>query len=154
MVLGESGAQITSTTKKEDFDQNGTVLDNTNQAVCQLTEAAVQTAYLVGRADPRSEGAVPGLVHQAQFACTQQAITPACQNLLNLALSQEQNLAAAAVIAKHISILCNACKLASSKTGNPMAIRHFVQASRDVASVTANLVKNSKVLAADISDQN
>ena len=65
------------------------VVDNTDRAVWQLTETAVQAAYLVGRADPSRETAVPGLVDQAQFARTQQAITSACQSLLNLALSQE-----------------------------------------------------------------
>ena len=54
-------------------------------------------------------------------------------------------LAAATVIAKHTSVLCNACKLASSKTNNPVAKKHFVQAAKDVANSTANLVKNIKV---------
>ena len=90
MVLGESAAQITSTAKKGDFDQFGTAVDNTARAVCQLTEAAVQAAYLVGVADPSSEAAVPGLVDQAQFARAQQSITSACQSLLNPASTQEQ----------------------------------------------------------------
>ena len=54
-------------------------------------------------------------------------------------------LAAATVIAKHTSVLCNACKVASSKTSNPVAKRHFVQAAKEVANCTANLVKNIKV---------
>ena len=56
-----------------------------------------------------------------------------------------QVLAAATVIAKHTSVLCNACKVASSKTSNPVAKRHFVQAAKEVANSTANLVKNIKV---------
>ncbi len=54
-------------------------------------------------------------------------------------------LAAATVIAKHTSVLCNACKQASSKTTNPVAKKHFVQAAKEVANSTANLVKNIKV---------
>jgi len=69
----------------------------------------------------------------------------ACQNLLNPSSSQQQVLAAATVIAKHTSVLCNACKVASSKTNNPVAKRHFVQAAKEVANGTANLVKNIKV---------
>ena len=65
-------------------------MDNTARAVCQLTEAAVQAAYLVGVADPSSEAAIPGLVDQAQFARAQQSITSACQSLLNPTSSQEQ----------------------------------------------------------------
>lgn len=60
-------------------------------------------------------------------------------------LSLSQVLAAATVIAKHTSVLCNACKVASSKTSNPVAKRHFVQAAKEVANSTANLVKNIKV---------
>ena len=56
-----------------------------------------------------------------------------------------QVLSAATVIAKHTSVLCNACKLASGKTSNPVAKKHFVQAAKDVANSTANLVKNIKV---------
>ena len=56
-----------------------------------------------------------------------------------------QVLAAATVIAKHTSVLCNACKVASSKTSSPVSKRHFVQAAKEVANSTANLVKNIKV---------
>ena len=59
-------------------------------------------------------------------------------------------LAAATVIAKHTSVLCNACKLASGKTNNPVAKKHFVQAAKDVANSTANLVKNIKVCLYDV----
>ena len=54
-------------------------------------------------------------------------------------------LSAATVIAKHTSALCNACKVASAKTDNPVAKRHFVQAAKDVANNTAHLVKDIKV---------
>lgn len=53
-------------------------------------------------------------------------------------------LSAATVIAKHTSALCNACRVASSKTANPVAKRHFVQSAKDVANSTANLVKEIK----------
>jgi talin len=53
-------------------------------------------------------------------------------------------LSAATVIAKHTSSLCNACRVASSKTTNPVAKRHFVQSAKDVANSTANLVKEIK----------
>ena len=56
-----------------------------------------------------------------------------------------QVLGAATSVAKHTSSLCNACKAASAKTNNPAAKRQFVQAAKDVANNTANLVKNTKV---------
>lgn len=67
-----------------------TSLPPSPQAVCLLTEAAAQAAYLVGIADPSSTAATPGLVDQAQFARASQAISMACQNLLNPASSQQQ----------------------------------------------------------------
>lgn len=48
-------------------------------------------------------------------------------------------------MAKHTSALCNACRIASSKTANPVAKRHFVQSAKEVANSTANLVKTIKV---------
>lgn len=54
-------------------------------------------------------------------------------------------LSAATIVAKHTSALCNACRLASSKTANPVAKRQFVQSAKEVANSTANLVKSIKV---------
>ena len=76
-----------------------------------------------------------------------------CHTSLSLSLSL-QVLAAATVIAKHTSVLCNACKVASSKTSNPVAKKHFVQAAKEVANSTAGLVKNIKALAGDLSEAN
>lgn len=55
-----------------------------------------------------------------------------------------QVLSAATVIAKHTSALCNACRVASAQTHNPVAKRHFVQSAKDVANSTASLVKEIK----------
>lgn len=59
--------------------------------------------------------------------------------------SSAQVLSAATIVAKHTSALCNACRLASSKTPNPVAKRQFVQSAKEVANTTANLVKSIKV---------
>ena len=65
--------------------------------------------------------------------------------ILTLALIVIQVLSAATVVAKHTSALCNTCRVASSKTNNPVAKRHFVQSAKDVANSTANLVRAIKV---------
>lgn len=105
-----------------------------------------QAAYLVGVSDPSSSAGRPGLVDQTQFARTSQAIQMACQNLTKPNCSQQEVLSAATVIAKHTSSLCNTCRVASAKTTNPVAKRHFVQSAKDVANATANLVKKIKAL--------
>ena len=53
-------------------------------------QASAQAAYLVGIADPSSTAASPGLVDQAQFARASQAISTACQSLVNPASTQQQ----------------------------------------------------------------
>lgn len=59
--------------------------------------------------------------------------------------SSLQVLSAATIVAKHTSALCNTCRLASSRTANPVAKRQFVQSAKEVANSTANLVKTIKV---------
>ena len=89
-VVGEAGAKITFTAKKQNYDQFGEAVDLTAKAVCQLTMSAAQAAYLVGIADPSSIAATPGLVDQTQFARASQAISMACQNLLSPNSTQQQ----------------------------------------------------------------
>lgn len=89
-VLGEEGTSITTHAKNGAYEEFSRAVENTSQAVCQLTEAAAQAAYLVGIADPSSTAATPGLVDEAQFARANQAISTACHNLLNPASNQQQ----------------------------------------------------------------
>lgn len=56
-----------------------------------------------------------------------------------------QVLSAATIVAKHTSALCNVCRIASSKTSNAVARKHFVTSAKEVANSTANLVKSIKV---------
>ncbi|KAI8785908.1 talin-1 isoform X12 [Biomphalaria glabrata] len=156
--LGDAMTGISNHAKKQDMDEFCSSVRNFANSVCGLTEASVQAAYLVGISDPASEPGRPGVVDQTQFARANQAIQMACQNLTNPASSQQQIcyqvLSAATVVAKHTSSLCNSCRLASSKTANPVAKRHFVQSAKDVANSTASLVKAIKALDSDFTDEN
>ncbi|XP_055873161.1 talin-1 isoform X5 [Biomphalaria glabrata] len=159
--LGDAMTGISNHAKKQDMDEFCSSVRNFANSVCGLTEASVQAAYLVGISDPASEPGRPGVVDQTQFARANQAIQMACQNLTNPASSQQQGtntqaqvLSAATVVAKHTSSLCNSCRLASSKTANPVAKRHFVQSAKDVANSTASLVKAIKALDSDFTDEN
>ncbi|XP_038046321.1 talin-1-like isoform X5 [Patiria miniata] len=152
--LGESMGGITQNAKNGQLEEFGRNVEAAGAAVCGLTEAAAQSAYLVGIADPSSVAGRPGLVDQSQFARAHQAIQAACNSLLNPESSQQQVLAAATEVAKHTSALCNICRVASSKTSNPVAKKHFVQSAKDVANSTANLVKSIKALDGNFSDEN
>uniref|UniRef100_A0A6I8R2Z2 Talin 2 n=1 Tax=Xenopus tropicalis TaxID=8364 RepID=A0A6I8R2Z2_XENTR len=153
-VLGESMAGISQNAKTGDLPAFGECVSVASKALCGLTEAAVQAAYLVGISDPNSQAGQQGLVDPIQFARANQAIQMACQNLVDPASSPSQVLSAATIVAKHTSALCNACRIASSKTANPVAKRHFVQSAKEVANSTANLVKTIKTLDGDFSEEN
>ncbi|XP_067390905.1 talin-2 isoform X2 [Emydura macquarii macquarii] len=153
-VLGESMAGISQNAKTGDLLVFGECVGVASKALCGLTEAAAQAAYLVGISDPNSQAGHQGLVDPIQFARANQAIQMACQNLVDPASSPSQVLSAATIVAKHTSALCNACRIASSKTANPVAKRHFVQSAKEVANSTANLVKTIKALDGDFSEDN
>uniref|UniRef100_A0A8C9W7B3 Talin 1 n=1 Tax=Scleropages formosus TaxID=113540 RepID=A0A8C9W7B3_SCLFO len=145
-VLGEAMAGISHNAKNSNLPEFGESVSSASKALCGLTEAASQAAYLVGVSDPNSHAGQKGLVDPAQFARANQSIQMACQNLVDPACTQSQVLSAATIVAKHTSALCNACRLASSKTSNPVAKRQFVQSAKEVANSTANLVKSIKAL--------
>uniref|UniRef100_A0A8C7YS72 Talin 2 n=1 Tax=Oryzias sinensis TaxID=183150 RepID=A0A8C7YS72_9TELE len=153
-VLGESMAGISQHCKTGDVQAFGESVSLASKALCGLTEAAGQASYLVGVSDPNSQSGHEGLVDPIQFARAHQAIQTACQNLVDPASSPSQVLSAATIVAKHTSALCNACRLASSKTSNPVARRQFVQSAKEVANTTANLVKTIKGLDGDFSEEN
>uniref|UniRef100_A0A670KKI0 Talin 2 n=2 Tax=Podarcis muralis TaxID=64176 RepID=A0A670KKI0_PODMU len=153
-VLGEAMAGISQNAKTGDLPVFGECVGVASKALCGLTEAAAQAAYLVGISDPNSQAGQQGLVDPIQFARANQAIQMACQNLVDPGSSPSQVLSAATIVAKHTSALCNACRIASSKTANPVAKRHFVQSAKEVANSTANLVKTIKALDGDFSEDN
>eukprot|EP00063_Salmo_salar_P056817 XP_014031652.1 PREDICTED: talin-2-like [Salmo salar] len=131
--------------------QNAAASNKNTAAHQQLVQSA---SYLVGVSDPNSQAGHQGLVDAIQFARANQAIQMACQNLVDPDSSPSQVLSSATIVAKHTSALCNACRLASSKTANPTAKRHFVQSAKEVANSTANLVKTIKALDGDFSQEN
>uniref|UniRef100_A0A8C2DHT6 Talin 1 n=1 Tax=Cyprinus carpio TaxID=7962 RepID=A0A8C2DHT6_CYPCA len=144
-VLGEAMAGISHNAKNSNLPEFGDSVSSASKALCGLTEAAAQGAYLVGVSDQNSHAGQKGLVDPSQFARAKQSIQMACQNLVDPSCTQSQVLSAATIVAKHTSALCNACRLASSKTSNPVAKRQFVQSAKEVANSTANLVKSIKV---------
>ncbi|NXA82743.1 TLN1 protein, partial [Thryothorus ludovicianus] len=153
-VLGESIAGISQNAKNGKLPEFGESISAASKALCGLTEAAAQAAYLVGVSDPNSQAGQQGLVDPTQFARANQAIQMACQNLVDPACTQSQVLSAATIVAKHTSALCNTCRLASSRTANPVAKRQFVQSAKEVANSTANLVKTIKALDGEFNEEN
>ncbi|XP_042587905.1 talin-1 [Cyprinus carpio] len=153
-VLGEAMAGISHNAKNSNLPEFGDSVSSASKALCGLTEAATQGAYLVGVSDQNSHAGQKGLVDPSQFARAKQSIQMACQNLVNPVFYAPKVLSAATIVAKHTSALCNACRLASSKTSNPVAKRQFVQSAKEVANSTANLVKSIKALDGAFNQEN
>uniref|UniRef100_A0A8C2Q1S2 Talin 1 n=1 Tax=Cyprinus carpio TaxID=7962 RepID=A0A8C2Q1S2_CYPCA len=151
-ILGEAMAGISHNAKNSNLPEFGDSVSSASKALCGLTEAA--GAYLVGVSDPNSHAGQKGLVDPSQFARAKQSIQMACQNLVDPSCTQSQVLSAATIVAKHTSALCNACRLASSKTSNPVAKRQFVQSAKEVANSTANVVKYIKALDGAFNQEN
>merc|ERR1719412_1538080 len=153
-ALGDGMMGIANHAKKSEHEEFGVAVKEVANAIVGLIEAASQATYLVGVSDPTSIAGKRGLVDQTQFMRAGQSIKIACSTLTQSNSSQQEILSAATVIAKHTSSLCNACRLASSKTNNPVAKRHFVQSAKDVANATAILVKEIKRLDSNYTDEN
>ncbi|XP_043217689.1 talin-2-like isoform X2 [Amphibalanus amphitrite] len=152
--LGDGMTGIANHTRQPDPERFGQAVGSVSESICGLIESAAQASYLIGVSDPTSVAGRPGLVDQSQFGRAREAIQQACVALTDRASSQQQVLSAATQIAKHTSALCTSCRVASGKSTNPVAKRHFVQAAKDVANATAALVKEIKELDKDYSDAN
>jgi talin len=153
-ALGDGMTGIANHAKRSEHDEFGEAVKGVAEAICGLVEAAAQASYLVGVADPSSVAGRRGLVDQAQFLRSAQAIKKACIVLCAPGSGQQQILTSATIIAKHTSSLCNTCRTASSKTTNPVAKKQFVQSAKDVANATATLVKEIKALDPNYTDGN
>ena len=137
-------AGIANHAKKSEHAEFNISVSNVSSSICGLIEAAAQAAYLVGVSDPSSTAGRPGIIDQNSLARSAQAIHAACQPLMSENTTQQGILESATVIAKHTGVLCNACRMASSRTTNQVAKRQFVQSAKDVANATSALVKDIK----------
>ncbi|KAM3956237.1 LOW QUALITY PROTEIN: talin_middle and talin-RS domain-containing protein rhea [Aphomia sociella] len=153
-ALSEGMSGMASAVKKSEHEQFARSVTAVASSVQGLVECTAQAAYLVAASDESSVAARPGLVDQAALARAAAHIARACDALAEPGSEQAQVLAAATLVAKHTSALCNACRLASGRSGDAAAKRHFVQAAKDVANCTAALVKEIKALDADYSEAN
>lgn len=152
--LGDGMTGIANYAKKSEHAQFSVAIKGVSSSICGLIEAAGQAAYLAGVSDPSSIVGKLGIVDQAYFFRAAQSINSSCLTLENPILVKQEVLSAATLIAKHTSALCNACRLASSKTVNPVAKRHFVQSAKEVANSTAILVTEIKALDLEYSEKN
>ena len=159
-LLGESMTGIANSCKEpttpELFAKS---IRDTSSSVCGLVETAVYSAFIIGVSDIESKRGKPAILDSSHFLACSQRIQETCvtlQGLLNSINKNHQHqqqsddkqkhqlIQAATQIAQSTASLCNASQLASNRTNNVLAKRHFVQSAKQVANTTANFVKSIK----------
>ncbi|CAF0836753.1 unnamed protein product, partial [Didymodactylos carnosus] len=144
--LGSAMTNVASAVKNTNHPLFSRAVRDASTAVCGLSEASGQAAYLIGVSDSSSTKGKSGIVDQQLFHHSVNAIRQACNDLSSSTIDKNEILSCATTIARNTSALCNAARDASSRTTNALARRSFVQSAKDVANATANLVRSIKIL--------
>ena len=145
-LLGDAITGIANHARKSEHENFGRSVKEASESICGLLEGATQAAYLIGASDPSSVAGKPGTIDLNLLQRSRDSINSCCQQLVSPNTSREQFITAASTIAKSTSALCNACRVASTKTTNPNSKRNFVQSAKDVANATAALIKEIRPL--------
>nr|XP_027203263.1 talin-2-like [Dermatophagoides pteronyssinus] len=144
--LGDAMTGIANNARRNEHESFGESVRDASDSVCGLLEGAAQAAYLVGASDPTSIAGRAGIIDINLLNRCQETIHNACAQLTAPAATKDQIIRCATDIAKSTSNLCNACRVASSRTQNPYHRKNFVQSAKDVANATATLIKEIKPL--------
>uniref|UniRef100_A0A915HJ23 Vinculin-binding site-containing domain-containing protein n=1 Tax=Romanomermis culicivorax TaxID=13658 RepID=A0A915HJ23_ROMCU len=99
-------------------------------------------AYLIGASDRDSVPGQPALLDTSRFQESVETVRRSCEKIARTVTTDES----ATLVAKHTSALANFCREASSKTQDQAAKKQFITCARDLASTTANLIKEIKKL--------
>lgn len=135
-----------------DINHFSTSLDQIETCVkTQIVPRAIHCAYLIGCDDPGTIKPTPGVIDAKVFNKAQNDIQEACSLMINCTqpgsnVTQQELFKATAVIAKNTTDLCTACKNASQQAQTAKAKRHFVNAAKEVANQTTQLVRAIKNL--------
>lgn len=148
--LGDAMTGIANHARRSEHEQFGRSVKEASESICGLLEGAAQAAYLVGASDPSSVPGKAGVIDLNLLQRSNETIQSACRQLVQPQTAADGDLKsvlkAATEIAKATSSLCNACRIASSKTTSPAARSNFVKSAKDIANVTAALIKEIKSL--------
>ncbi|XP_017480871.1 PREDICTED: talin-1-like [Rhagoletis zephyria] len=145
-LLGDAITGIANHARKSEHEHFGRSVKEASESICGLLEGATQAAYLIGASDPSSVAGKPAIIDLNLLQRSSDTIHGACQQLISPNTTRDQFIRSATEIAKSTSALCNACRVASTKTTNPNSKRNFVQSAKDVANATAALIKEIRPL--------
>lgn len=143
--LGDAITGIANYARKSEHENFGESVKEASISVCGLLEGAAQAAYLIGASDPSSVAGKAGIIDMNLLHRCSDSINSACQQLVS-PNSTKDMIRSAGEIAKSTSDLCNACRIASTKTSNMDSKRNFIQSAKDVANATTALINQIQPL--------
>ncbi|PAV71894.1 hypothetical protein WR25_14266 [Diploscapter pachys] len=138
--LGEAMTGIARNAKNLDTSSLCTSVRSSADAVCRLAEAANQSAYLVGVANPRSTRGRAAIVDGAALRRSAQLVKQVCDRIATRNYSQEQLLNDTTIAAKHTSSIANMCRNASERSVNVNVKKHLVNSAKELAAKTSALI--------------
>jgi len=124
---------------------NATVLAVDN--VSRFINVSAMTAHFIASSGPDSTASAPSILKMEGYIEALQGVQQAVSVLNNTGSTQKEILTAAGAIAKNTAWVCNSCKTASTLVSDPKDVESFLSYAKSVATGTAALVGNIKVLA-------
>jgi len=147
--LGETMTAMYQHTREANPDQFNVEVDQAAKTLVELAEDAGHAAYIVGIADPQSIPGREGLLNQQDFTQASNAIFQAIRDLQDENVAQEKLVQAVTVVAKQTGSLCNLCRSAKERAQRPEQRKQFMQAAKDLANATTDLVAKIKSYGAE-----
>lgn len=144
--LGDAMTGIANHARKSEHERFGNSVKEASDSICGLIEGAAQSAYLIGISDPSSFAGKPGIIDLNTLQKCSDTINSSCRQIAMSNFDLKQLLKTATDIAKTTQVLCNACRVASTKTTSPSTRSNFVKSAKDIANYTAALIKEIKSL--------
>ena len=152
--LGDAMTGMYTHAREGNPDEFNAEVERASNTLVQLGDDANQAAYIVGISDPQSIPGRAGLLDQSEFNASSGAILSAVRDIQDSEVSQERLVQAVTVVAKQTGNLCRLCTAAKDKAQRPEQRKQFMQAAKDLAAATTQLVDKIKTYGSDTSAAN
>lgn len=142
--LGDGMSGMAHFAKHDDGDQLVHAIRQAADAVCGLSENAVQSAFLIGCGDPQSERGKAAPFDTNRLSRAIQAVKHVAQTIADGRYTQTQLINDTTTVATHSSTIATICRDASDLSNNVNIKKHFVHCARDITQATSSLISSVK----------
>uniref|UniRef100_A0AC35TN27 FERM domain-containing protein n=1 Tax=Rhabditophanes sp. KR3021 TaxID=114890 RepID=A0AC35TN27_9BILA len=142
--LGEGMKGIARNAKAVDTESLCESVHIAAEAVCGLVEAAAQSAYLVGVAEPSSVPGKQALFDSQSFESSLSVVKRICSDIQQEKYVRASLIGDTTVLASHTSALSNLCREMSMQALNVNSKKQFIQYGTDLVTSTASFIKSVK----------